>query len=178
MEKINSSWYAIYTKPFWEKKIAALLETAGVLSYCPLQKIQRQWSDRKKTIYTPLFTSYVFIYINESQKALVRQISGVINFVNSLGRPAVIRDHEIEAIKKFNNDYEDIEVRKAPSDKTTAAKIISRQLSDLQASIKEVGPKRVELHLPGLGCTLTGKVAQTNYGGSYQLSSGSRSEKA
>jgi len=41
-------WHAVYTKPCWEKKVANLLELKKIEHYCPLQKVYRQWSDRKK----------------------------------------------------------------------------------------------------------------------------------
>ncbi|RYZ19047.1 MAG: antitermination protein NusG, partial [Chitinophagaceae bacterium] len=32
-------WYAIYTKPRWEKKVAELLTRKGIENYCPLNKV-------------------------------------------------------------------------------------------------------------------------------------------
>ena len=48
--KLTKKWYAIYTKPRWEKKIDSVLIRKGIESWCPLQKVERQWSDRKKII--------------------------------------------------------------------------------------------------------------------------------
>jgi hypothetical protein len=49
------NWFAVYTKPRWEKKVAKILTTKGIENYCPLNKVQRQWSDRKKTILDHFF---------------------------------------------------------------------------------------------------------------------------
>ena len=57
-------WYAVYTRPRSEKRVDILLQKKSIESWCPLQKVQRQWSDRKKTILQPLFTSYVFVHVN------------------------------------------------------------------------------------------------------------------
>ena len=62
--ELEKKWYALYTKPRWEKKIDSVLIRKGVESWCPLQKIERQWSDRKKIIEDPLFKSYVFVRID------------------------------------------------------------------------------------------------------------------
>ena len=94
-------WYAVYTKPRWEKKVAELLARQGMEQYCPLNKVQRQWSDRKKTIEEPLFKSYVFIHVKEDALLNVKQTDGVINLLYWLGKPAVIKDFEIEAIRNF-----------------------------------------------------------------------------
>jgi transcription antitermination factor NusG len=58
---MTPKWYAVYTRPRWEKKVAALLLHKGIESYCPLNKVRRRWSDRTKTIEEPLFKSYVFV---------------------------------------------------------------------------------------------------------------------
>lgn len=101
IEEADKKWYAVYTKPRWEKKINAVLEKKGIESWCPLQKVQRQWSDRKKVIEDPLFKSYVFVRISEQERLRVLQTDGILNFVFYLSKPAVIRDEEISAIKSF-----------------------------------------------------------------------------
>ncbi len=94
-------WYALYTKPRWEKKIDSILIRKGIESWCPLQKIERQWSDRKKIIEDPLFKSYVFVKIDDTERAKVLMTDGVLNFVHYLGKPAIIKDEEIEIIKRY-----------------------------------------------------------------------------
>ena len=58
----DKKWYALYTKPRWEKKIDASLIKKNIESWCPLQKIEKQWTDRKKIIEEPLFKSYIFFF--------------------------------------------------------------------------------------------------------------------
>ena len=83
-------WYAIYTRPRWEKKVNHLLLQKGVESYCPLNKVRRKWSDRIKIIEEPLFKSYVFVKVAESDRTEIRMTDGVINFVYWNGKPAVM----------------------------------------------------------------------------------------
>jgi len=99
-EKIKK-WYALYTKPRWEKKVDNILLQKGIESWCPVQKVERQWSDRKKIIHDPLFKSYVFVHIAEDDRLVVLQTDGVLNFVHYLNKPAVIRDEEIGLIKSY-----------------------------------------------------------------------------
>jgi transcription antitermination factor NusG len=94
-------WLAVYTKPRWEKKVDAALLRKGVESWAPVQKVERQWSDRKKIIEDPLFKSYVFVHITEEERLSVLQTDGVLNFIHYLGKPAVIRDEEIKLIKSY-----------------------------------------------------------------------------
>jgi len=99
--ELEKKWYAIYTKPRWEKKIDSVLIRKGVESWCPLQKIERQWSDRKKIIEDPLFKSYVFVRIDTTERSKVLMTDGVLNFVHYLRKPAVIKNEEIDTIKKY-----------------------------------------------------------------------------
>lgn len=99
--QVEKKWYALYTKPRWEKKIDAALVRKGIESWCPLQKVERQWSDRKKVIKDPLFKSYVFVHIDDTERAKVLMTDGVLNFVYYLGKPAVIKHEEVDLIKKY-----------------------------------------------------------------------------
>ena len=67
----------------------------------PLQKIEKQWTDRKKIIEEPLFKSYIFVHIDLTEKVRVLQTDGILNFVHYLGKPAIIRDEEINLIKHY-----------------------------------------------------------------------------
>lgn len=101
MQQPEKKWYALYTKPRWEKKIDSVLIRKGIESWCPLQKIERQWSDRKKVVEEPLFKSYVFVHITDAERSKVLMTDGVLNFVHYLGKPAVIRHEEVAIIKKY-----------------------------------------------------------------------------
>jgi transcription antitermination factor NusG len=102
MEKNKEKkWFAVYTKPRWEKKVNARLIEKGIESWCPVQKKQRIWSDRKKIIEDPLFKSYVFVHINDDEKIAVLSTNGVVQFLHFLRKPAVIRDEEIELIRSY-----------------------------------------------------------------------------
>lgn len=101
MQEITKNWFAIYTKPRWEKKVNTKLLNKGIESWCPVQKLQRQWSDRKKIIEDPLFKSYVFVHISEEEKIKVLTTEGVIQFIYFLKKPAIIRNEEIELIRSY-----------------------------------------------------------------------------
>ena len=101
MKENEKKWMAVYTKPRWEKKVYKTLTLKSVETWCPLQKVERQWSDRKKIIEDPLFKSYVFVKISDKEKLTVLQTEGILNFVHFLGKPAIIKDEEIETIKSF-----------------------------------------------------------------------------
>ena len=86
-----------------------LLEN-GIENYCPINKVTRQWSDRKKIVMEPVFKGYVFVRLEDEKKWQVKNISGILNFVYWLGKPAQIRDEEIDVIRKFLNEFNDVQV--------------------------------------------------------------------
>lgn len=86
-----------------------LLET-GIENYCPINKVTRQWSDRKKVVLEPVFKGYVFVKIEDEKKWEVKKVPGILNFVYWLGKPAQIRDEEINVIRKFLNEFNDVAV--------------------------------------------------------------------
>jgi len=94
-------WYALYTNPRQEKKVATRLEQMGIEVYCPLIIQVRQWSDRKKKVEVPLLPSYVFVRLEPKERESVFQVSGVVRYLYWLGQPAIIRDEEISLMQNW-----------------------------------------------------------------------------
>lgn len=97
------TWFALCTRPRFEFKAEASLKEMGINTYLPTQKTLKKWSDRKKWITEPLFKSYCFIQINPVSYFIPLKAYGVVHYVWFEGKPAPIRDSEIEAIKKVCN---------------------------------------------------------------------------
>ncbi len=93
-------WYALYTRPRFEKKVNALLQEKGLESFLPLQTVLSQWSDRKKKIDKPLFSRYVFVYVSFRQIIHAIQTHGVARVLSCNGSPSAIPEEEINAIKQ------------------------------------------------------------------------------
>lgn len=162
MDNTGKNWYAVHTRPRWEKKVASHLSKKGIELYCPLNRVQRQWSDRKKVILEPLFTSYVFVRLSESEQLSVLQTDGVISFVYWLKKPAMIRDEEIEAIKRFMNEHESVKLEKTEVNIHDKVRIIGGPLMEREGNILEVKQKTVKVLLPSLGYTLVATIEKSN----------------
>ncbi|HEY6899756.1 MAG TPA: UpxY family transcription antiterminator [Puia sp.] len=158
MELVKNNWYAVCTKTRWEKKVAKQLEQKGIEYYCPLVKVERQWSDRKKIVLEPLFACYVFVRIQEKDSALVRRVDGCVNFVYWLKKPAIIRNEEIEAIRQFLNEHERIRVEKTKVNLADEVRIISGPLMEREGKVIEVKSRTVKVLLPSLGFTLVAEL--------------------
>ncbi|WP_439883473.1 UpxY family transcription antiterminator [Pontibacter sp. MBLB2868] len=159
---MNEKWYAIYTKPRWEKKVAEALSTIQVTNYCPLNKVVRQWSDRKKTVYVPLFTSYVFVNITDRQLGDLKKVNGVISFVSWLGKPAVIKDDEIDKIKRFLGKYEQVKIEKNEVQIDDKVKITQGTLLDKEGTVLAFKNNLIKVALPSLGYTLIAEVDRSS----------------
>lgn len=96
-------WYAVHTRPRWEKKVTDFLEQKGIESYCPVKKVKRKWSDRMKTLEEPLFKSYVFVKITAERRTDVRMTEGVVNFVHRDSKLVQVKEKEIKALQKILN---------------------------------------------------------------------------
>ena len=96
-----NKWFAFYTKSRQEKKVRDVLLRRDFEVFLPLQKVVRQWSDRKKKVEVPLFNSYIFVHIPEHQTPEILQVPGVAWSIRHNGSPAFLRDQEFELIKRF-----------------------------------------------------------------------------
>lgn len=126
----------------------------GIESYCPLNKVRRKWSDRMKTVEEPLFKSYVFVKVEEEDRTKVRMTDGVVNFVYWNGKPAVIKEKEIQTIKRFLDEYEEVEALKTEFKPDERVRVIAGPMMDQEGKIVEVKNKTVKVHIDSLGYVL------------------------
>ncbi|HLX91001.1 MAG TPA: UpxY family transcription antiterminator [Puia sp.] len=155
-------WYAVYTKPRWEKKIYKVFDEKGIEGYCPLNKVRKKWSDRVKVVEEPLFKSYVFVRITEEEMPKVRMTNGVVNFVYWQGKPAVIREKEIEIIRKFLYEYQNVVAIPIPLKSDMKIKIRQGLFMDNQATIKKVYSNKVQVVIESIGYSLVAVIDKSN----------------
>jgi transcription antitermination factor NusG len=153
-----TQWYALYTKPGWEKRVADLLSARDIESYCPVNRVYRQWSDRKKMITVPLFTCYVFVKIHEKKQLAVRSTTGVINFVHWLNRPAIIREEEIALIRRFLNEFENVQLEKVSIRNNDPVRITNGVLMGQEGTVLSASDKTIKVVLPSLGFMMIAEV--------------------
>lgn len=152
-------WFAVYTKPRWEKKVFTLLQEKKITAYCPLNKVRKKWSDRYKIVHEPLFKSYVFVQVEENETANVRTVSGVVNFVYWNGKPAVIKEEEINTIRRFLNEYGHVEVEHIQFKPNQRVKIMSGVLMDEEGIVVRSDKNKVQVILQNLGFKLTARLS-------------------
>lgn len=156
------NWYAVYTKPRWEKKVAENLVRNGFESYCPLNRVLRQWHDRKKFVSEPLFASYVFVRTEEVRHPELSRVSGIVNLVYWLRKPAVIREDEIDAIKRFTDQYSNVSLEKTAVNLDDRVRVIKGPLITQEGNVIAVKSRTVKIALPSLGYIMVAEVEKQN----------------
>lgn len=155
---MTKKWYAIYCRPRWEKKVDKLLKEKGIESYCPLNKIRRKWSDRIKLVEEPLFKSYIFVQVDETEHTDVRRVTGVINFVYWNGKPAIVKDKEIKAIMAFLDEHENVIITPIEVAVGQKVKIVAGPLMDNEAEVLDVSRKAVKVIIQSLNYQLVAYI--------------------
>lgn len=94
-------WYALQTRLQREKVVEQRLMERGVQTFLPMVTEVRRWSDRRKKIQIPLFSSYLFVKLAPSKVERVRVLSvdGVFSFVGPRREGTPIPDSQIEAVR-------------------------------------------------------------------------------
>ena len=162
MKEDTRYWYAVYTKPRWEKKVASLLEAKGIEYYCPLNKVVKQWSDRKKTVLEPLFKSYVFVQVEDNRKWELLKINGIVNYVHWLGKPAKIKESEIDTVRKFLNEFSAVHVVEEASAINSKVKIKHGVLMNYRGILLQVLGNHASVKIESMGLQLTAVFDKKN----------------
>lgn len=145
------NWYVLYTKSRYEKAVADKLALAGIQVYCPLLKRKKLWSDRWKWVEEPLFRSYCFVNIEDQDRDQVFSVPGVVRYVYHCGRPAIIREKEMDLLKSWlmQHDHETIVAENL--NVSDRIRIRSGALMDKEAEVLESKGNYALLLLEDLG---------------------------
>ncbi|MEJ7587564.1 MAG: transcription termination/antitermination NusG family protein [Ferruginibacter sp.] len=159
---MTRNWYAVYTLPQRERKVASLLTKRGIKNYLPVNKIVSDGANNKKPLKEALFSSYVFVYITESEIGVVKEISGLQNFLYWLAKPAVISWEEIEAVKQLTSAYHNIRLEKSNVNVTDPVRVIDEPVISINENSASVRFQSLKIVLPSLGYTLIAERDKVN----------------
>ena len=158
----NRKWYTVYTKPRCEKKVYGRMLAEGIEAYCPLNKVHKKWSDRMKWVEEPLFKSYVFVRMTDEEQGRIRMITGVVNFVYWLGKPAIVRDKEIEIIRKFLDEYDEVQAVPLEIQADARVRIQRGAFMDKEAKVVKVLNNKVQVIIESIGYSLVAVIDKSN----------------
>src|SRR5208337_2158795 len=93
------AWYALYTCPRHEKRVAEQIERHNFSCFLPLYRSVRRWKDRRKELELALFPGYVFVHMALEHKLQVLHLPGAVRLVSFNGQPTALPADEIEALR-------------------------------------------------------------------------------
>lgn len=95
-------WIAALVQMNYEKKAETKLNNLGFETYLPIQKEERQWSDRRKIIDRIVIPMVVFIRVKQNEDRIIRNYSFIRKLLTMPGSAQVatpIPDEQIENLK-------------------------------------------------------------------------------
>jgi transcription antitermination factor NusG len=159
MEKqLEANWYAFYTRSRAEKQLYNRLAEKNYEVFLPLITRIRLWSDRKKRVKEPLIRSYVFVRIGEKHIFEVLKVPGTVGVLKHLGKPAVVRDHEIENLRILVSGEPGAidQVDGEAMEKGDAIEVVQGSFAGLLADyVRMKGKYRVIVRIKTLGAVLS-----------------------
>ncbi len=117
---------------------------------------------RNKTQTEPLFKSYLFVHITESEISRLYRAEGVVSVLYWLGQPAIIRDEEIDAIKDFTTNYRYLGVERTSVNISDRVKIVNGPSYKMEGKFISIKSKTIKVNLPSLGFALIAEAGKEN----------------
>ncbi len=100
-ERDIKKWHVLYVKSRHEKTVNEELKEDGYMTYLPLLKTLRRWSQRKKWVEEPVFKSYLFVKVRRNELYDLMKYKDVLTYVRFAGEPATVREETLLFIKKL-----------------------------------------------------------------------------
>jgi len=96
-------WFALQVRSNHEQVASLHLRSRGYEEFSPSYKVERQWSDRKKTADQSLFPGYVFCRLNAHDRLPVLTVPGVVGIVGFADGPMSIPEEEVARVRAMLN---------------------------------------------------------------------------
>lgn len=151
----SAGWYVAYTQLKSEKLAVENLDRQGFQSYCPQYKaVKKKKSAGSDCLFEVMFPRYVFFRpCTERLSISVARSTRGVSFVLSFGtRPALLKDVELLALKKFEeqqNQYDLVDI--SPFQPHTKVRLLDQSLHGLEGLVHSISGKRVWVLLDLLG---------------------------
>lgn len=159
---MQKNWYMVYTKPKWEKKVSVTLTKRKIENFFPVNSKQITYLRKIKIQQEPLFESHVFVNLLESEILKIKGINGVVNFIYWKGKPAMVQPEEIEVIKEFTANHQNIKLEKTRVNVNDVTKVIEGARYSMEGNILTIKNTIAKVNLPSIGFTLIAKIETQN----------------
>lgn len=159
---MQKNWYIVYTKPKSERKVASAFTRRRIENFLPVNTKQIKSFRKNRIQQEPLFDSYVFANLVEEDIHKIKVMDGVVNIVYWKGKPAIIQEDEIEAMKEFVMDHQNIKLEKSRINLNDIARMIDGPVYSMEGNILTVKNTTVKVNLPSIGFTMIAEIASEN----------------
>lgn len=139
----RSGWYLLYTMRRHEKKVADTLLEREIECYLPMTKSLRKWRNRDQIVETPLFPSYVFVFlkqVNDYYTGLATD--GVVYFVRFGKEIAKVSEAIVSNLRQVVSGTDEVEVSCDSFTKGMVMYITEGPLSGMACEVVEYRNKR------------------------------------
>ncbi|OIP02652.1 MAG: hypothetical protein AUJ98_00620 [Bacteroidetes bacterium CG2_30_33_31] len=109
-ERETRKWHVLYVRSRHEKVVNEELKESGFITYLPMVKVLKQWSQRKKWIEEAVFKSYIFIKSKRSELYDALRNPNAISYIKFAGEPAIVSEKTLELIQQMIESKTSFEV--------------------------------------------------------------------
>lgn len=153
------SWFVLNVKRNQEKKVSEVLRKMNIDVFNPVLKEVKYWSGQERTLERSLFQSYIFINIPERYRGIVFGVSGVKSYLFLNGKPALVRDEEINIIKEWTaQKSNDLSVLSQLMAKKSIGSANHWMLNNNSEVLKWVGKSNIPVLLEDMENTVQSKL--------------------
>lgn len=148
-------WFAVWVNYKREKQAERDLRARGIEVYLPLKATTRIYASKRKTVYLPLLSRYIFVRIVRSEYVPVLENPHVLSFVKEHGNLRSIRPEEIELLRRVAGDERVVEIRQGQMAAGTPVELITGNLAGMQGVyVQARGKNSFLIQLESLGVHL------------------------
>ncbi len=167
---MTKNWYAVYTRPQKERRVALALTKKGIENFCPIVNTTDSKFNNKKDGLEPLLNSYVFVFMFESELHKLTSIPGVSSIVYYKSNPAVINSKEIDIMKQLTATYSSIKMEKTAVDLNGTVRLVGEPVVSYGENSVSVRHQSLKIYFPSLGFTMTAERSKPKEGIIYKQS--------
>lgn len=152
----DKHWYVSYVRSCRERIAAGKLAFHGYEYYLPVQRVVRQWSDRKKIVERLVLPRMIFVHCTETERLRsLALVSDLYKYITNKGpfTASIIPDVEMETfrtmVERGSRDVNVVGEHFSPGDKV---RVLDGPLEGFECELLTVGGKRcLAVHLGFLG---------------------------
>ena len=101
MTKLTKKWYALHTKTRFENVVSESLLRKSIEVFLPKVKVRSKQRDRKKMIWVPIFSGYIFVRtdLDPREHLEILKTTGAFRLIGTGSTPVSIPSENIESLK-------------------------------------------------------------------------------